>query len=117
MNQALMLSPEGLAWGEVPVPVISDPQEALVRPVAVTVCDIDLRMIAGEVPVLSQTPLGHEGVAEVIEAGAESGVQRGDLVSVSWFIACGRCDRCAEDLRTSCRNVPRGSMYGVPGQS
>lgn len=116
MNQALVLGPEGLSWAELPVPALSDPHEALVRPIAATVCDIDLRMLAGDVPVLSPTPLGHEGVAEVLEAGEESGVQRGDLVSVSWMIACGRCDRCAADLRAGCRTVPRGAMFGAPGQ-
>jgi len=116
MNQALVLSSEGLAWSEIPRPSIEDPHEALVRPIAVTVCDVDIRMLSGELPVLSPTVLGHEGVAEVLEAGAESGVARGDLVSVSWSIACGRCDRCAADLRTSCRAVPRGAMFGMPGQ-
>lgn len=116
MNQALVLTPEGLAWTETPLPVLTDPQQALVRPVAVTICDTDVRMLTGELPVGVPTPLGHEGVAEVLEGGPESGVSRGDLVAVSFSIACGRCDRCAADLRTSCRAVPRGAMFGMPGQ-
>ena len=116
MNQALVLGPEGLAWVELPEPVLTDAHEAIVRPIAATVCDIDLQMLAGEIPLLSPTPIGHEGVAEVMEAGEESGVRRGDLVSVSCMIACGRCDRCAADLRAGCRAVPRGAMFGAPGQ-
>ncbi len=116
MIQALVLSPEGLAWSEAPRPLLTDPHEALIRPVAVTICDVDVRMLSGELPVLVPTVLGHEAVAEVIEAGFESGVERGDLVAVSWAISCGRCDRCAADLRTGCRTVPRGAMFGMPGQ-
>lgn len=116
MNRSLHIRPEGIGWVEVPVPVLTDTHEAIVRPLAVTLCDIDLRLLAGEFPIQEPAPLGHEAVAEVLEAGEESGVQRGDIVSVSWMIACGRCDRCASELRTSCRAVPRGAMFGMPGQ-
>lgn len=116
MNQALIFGPRGLAWAEIPAPTLSDPQEALVRPIAVSVCDIDRRMLSGEVPVSTPIVLGHEAVAEVLEAGEESGVRRGDLVSVSWMIACGRCDRCEADLRAGCRVAPGGAVFGMPEQ-
>lgn len=116
MNRALHITPEGIGWAPVPTPTLTEPHEALVRPIAVTFCDLDLRILAGEVPVTAPAPLGLEGVAEVLEAGPESGVQPGDVVSVSYMIACGRCDRCAADLRASCRSVPRGAMFGMPGQ-
>lgn len=116
MNRSLHITPEGIGWADVPVPELREPHEAIVRPVAAALCDIDLRMLAGELPIKEPAPLGHEAVAEVVAAGEESGVQRGDVVSVSWMIACGRCDRCAADLRASCRTVPRGAMFGMPGQ-
>lgn len=46
MIQALVLSPEGLAWSEAPRPLLTDPHEALIRPVAVTICDVDVRMLS-----------------------------------------------------------------------
>lgn len=117
MNRALHITPEGVGWAPLPTPTLTDPHEAIVRPIAVTFCDFDLRLLSGDLRVSAPTPLGHEGVAEVVEAGVESGVSPGDIVSVSYMIACGRCDRCAADLRTSCRAVPRGAMFGAPGQS
>ena len=50
--------------------------------------------------------LGHEITGEVIEAGRDvEFVKVGDLVSVPFNIACGRCRNCKEGKTGICLNV------------
>jgi len=96
-----------LQWREEREPAIEDAADAIVRPLAVSTCDLDQAIIHSEEPVPgSEQPfaIGHEGVGEVIEIGpGVCGVKPGDLVAISYHISCGRCDRCAEELPLFCR--------------
>ena len=56
-----------LAWHEVPEPQRRREREAIVRPLAVAMCDLDQPMIFGETPFAMPVHLGHECVAEVVE--------------------------------------------------
>jgi glutathione-independent formaldehyde dehydrogenase len=60
--------------------------------------------------------LGHEITGEVIEAGPDvEFIKVGDLVSVPFNIACGRCRNCKEGKTGICLNVNPdrpGSAYG-----
>jgi alcohol dehydrogenase len=113
MQQLTRLEPGRLAWKEVPEPRLAGPREALVRPLAVTLCDIDRPLAAGRFPVPGEIGLGHEFVAEVLEAGEEvSGVRPGERVIVPFQISCGECDRCRAGLTAHCRGVPPRSQYG-----
>ncbi|MES2790550.1 MAG: alcohol dehydrogenase catalytic domain-containing protein [Planctomycetota bacterium] len=50
------------AWDDVPNPIAPLPTEAIIRMVAATICDTDLHILKGHVPVV--TPgcmLGHKG--------------------------------------------------------
>jgi alcohol dehydrogenase len=83
-------------WGEVPDPLVVDPQDAVVRVDAVTICGTDLHILKGDVPeVAAGRVLGHEAVGTVTAVG--SGVRTvavGDRVLVSCISACGRCAYC-----------------------
>ena len=59
-------------------PQLEGPREALVRPLAVAMCDLDAWLVRGAVPFPGPFALGHEFVAEVVQAGEESGVAAGD---------------------------------------
>jgi threonine dehydrogenase-like Zn-dependent dehydrogenase len=88
--------------------------QALVRPLAVAMCDLDGALLAGVLPVEEPFPLGHECVAEVIEIGdAVRGVAPGDVVVVPFQISCGQCAACEAGRTGNCENVPRGSAYGM----
>jgi threonine dehydrogenase-like Zn-dependent dehydrogenase len=109
------VGPGRFEWRERPAPTLQGRDDALVRPVAASVCDIDRPLISGSSPWEGPFAFGHEAVAEVLDVGA--GVQRcepGDLVAVTWHINCGACDRCHRGLTAHCRNVPHGAMYGIP---
>jgi alcohol dehydrogenase len=104
-----------LEWWEVDDPRIEDSRDALVRPLAVAACDMDFRMIRGETPLGGPIALGHEVVAEVVDAGDDSaagGVAPGDVVVVPFQISCGGCAQCVAGHSSMCESVPRRSMYG-----
>ncbi|TDT97358.1 alcohol dehydrogenase [Streptomyces sp. 846.5] len=91
-------------WGEVPDPVVQDPQDAIVRVDAVTICGTDLHILKGDVPEVTEgRVLGHEAVGTVSAVG--DGVRTvavGDRVLVSCISACGRCGYCRTGTYGQC---------------
>src|SRR5689334_12738120 len=95
MRSLRYIGPRRLEWHEVSTPILLGPGEAIVEPVAASVCDIDRPVIAGETPFPGPFAIGHEGVALVAEVGdAVTSVVPGQLVAVAWHIACGTCRQC-----------------------
>jgi threonine dehydrogenase-like Zn-dependent dehydrogenase len=104
-----------LEWREAPDAKLKGDKQAVVRPVALATCDIDVAFVQGLAPVAGPYPFGHECVAEVVDVGdSVDSVQPGDLVSVPFQISCGECDACREGRTGNCESVPRLSMYGLP---
>ncbi len=104
-----------LEWREAGEPRLEGDGEALVRPVAVATCDLDLLLVRGLAPTEEPFPFGHEGVAEVTEVGdGVESVAPGDLVSVPFQISCGECETCRRGHTGNCERVGRMSMYGLP---
>jgi threonine dehydrogenase-like Zn-dependent dehydrogenase len=116
MRQLTLLEPKKVEWQEVPEPVIDDGRQALVRPIAVALCDADQPAILGESPAAVPVALGHEFVADVAEVGEDvATVSVGDRVIVPFQISCGHCVRCAGGQTGDCTTVDRLSMYGFGG--
>jgi threonine dehydrogenase-like Zn-dependent dehydrogenase len=104
-----------LEWREADEPRLEGDGEALVRPVAVATCDLDLLLVRGLVPAEEPFPFGHECVAEVTEVGdGVKGFAPGDRVSVPFQISCGECDTCRRGHTGNCERVERMAMYGLP---
>jgi alcohol dehydrogenase len=109
-----------LEWREEPEPSIVAPTDAIVRPLAVSTCDLDQAIVHADQPVPgSEQPfgIGHEGVGEVIEVGpAVRGLCPGEVVAISYHHSCGACDRCLDDRPLFCRTTHDGAiaMYGMP---
>lgn len=102
-------------WRERAAPTLQGPGEALVRPVAASICDIDRPLIDGRSPWRGPFAFGHEAVAEVLEVGdGVTAVAPGSLVAVAWHISCGSCARCRRGLTAYCTSVPPGAMFGLP---
>ncbi|MFJ5925593.1 zinc-dependent alcohol dehydrogenase family protein [Kitasatospora sp. NPDC092948] len=91
-------------WGEVPDPAVRDPEDAIVRVDAVTICGTDLHILKGDVPEVAEgRVLGHEAVGTVVETGsAVRTVAVGDRVLVSCISACGRCGYCRRAMYSQC---------------
>jgi threonine dehydrogenase-like Zn-dependent dehydrogenase len=114
VRQLEITAPHTVEWREAPDPRLEGDGQALVKPLAVATCDLDGAFLTGAIPLPGAFPLGHECIAEVVEAGdAVSGVAPGDVVVVPFQISCGGCDPCRAGLTGNCTTVPRGSAYGM----
>jgi alcohol dehydrogenase len=91
-------------WGDVPDPQVQEPDDAVVRVDAVTICGTDLHILGGDVPeVESGRILGHEAVGTVLETGpGVRNIKLGDRVLVSCITSCGRCRFCREGRYGQC---------------
>ena len=92
------------------------PHGAIVRTVATNICGSDQHMVRGRTTAPANLVLGHEITGEVVEVGpGVEFVKVGDIVSVPFNIACGRCRNCKERKTGICLNVNPdrpGSAYG-----
>ena len=102
------------AWRDAPDPEITSPEQAVVRPLAVACCDLDVAVAEGRLPMPPGHAVGHEGVAEIVEVGdAVRGVKVGDRVIVPFQISCGTCAACLRGVTGSCASLPLMAMYGM----
>ena len=80
------------------------------------ICGSDQHMVRGRTTAPQNLVLGHEILGEVIEAGPDvEFIKVGDLCSVPFNIACGRCRNCKEGKTGVCLNVNParpGAAYG-----
>src|SRR5215217_7789201 len=92
------------------------PHAAILRVVSTNICGSDQHMVRGRTTAPQGQTLGHEITGEVIEIGNDvQFIKEGDLCSVPFNIACGRCRACNERKTGICFNVnPErpGSAYG-----
>lgn len=92
------------------------PHGAILRTVATNICGSDQHMVRGRTTAPAGLVLGHEITGEVVEVGPDvEFVKVGDIVSVPFNIACGRCRNCKEGKTGICLNVNPdrpGSAYG-----
>ena len=69
MRQLTMTEDRRVEWRETSDPLLREANEAMVRPLAVALCDLDHPIVSGQAPVPGPIALGHEFVAEIVEAG------------------------------------------------
>ncbi|HZC10538.1 MAG TPA: alcohol dehydrogenase catalytic domain-containing protein [Mycobacterium sp.] len=101
-------------WREVPEPEITAPGQALVRPLTVACCDLDVAVVHGRLPMPPGHAVGHEGLAEVVAVGGDvASVRVGDRVVVPFQISCGDCRECRRGVTGSCASLPLMAMYGM----
>ena len=88
----------------------------ILKVVSTNICGSDQHMVRGRTTAQPGLVLGHEITGEVIEAGRDvEFIKVGDLVSVPFNIACGRCRNCKEGRTGICLNVNPsrpGAAYG-----
>lgn len=88
----------------------------ILKVVTTNICGSDQHMVRGRTTAPEGLVLGHEITGEVIEVGRDvEFIKKGDLVSVPFNIACGRCRSCKELNTHICENVNPdrpGSAYG-----
>lgn len=88
----------------------------ILKVVATNICGSDQHMVRGRTTAPKGQTLGHEITGEIIEAGSDvQFLNVGDLVSVPFNIACGRCRMCKAGHTGVCLNVNParpGAAYG-----
>jgi glutathione-independent formaldehyde dehydrogenase len=88
----------------------------ILKIVSTNICGSDQHMVRGRTTAPEGLILGHEITGEVIEKGRDvEFIEEGDLCSVPFNIACGRCRMCKEQHTGVCLNVnPErpGGAYG-----
>ncbi|MFS8203125.1 formaldehyde dehydrogenase, glutathione-independent [Streptomyces sp. CWNU-52B] len=88
----------------------------ILKVLASNICGSDQHMVRGRTTAPEGLVLGHEITGEVVERGPDvEFVEVGDIVSVPFNIACGRCRNCKERKTGICLNVNParpGAAYG-----
>jgi glutathione-independent formaldehyde dehydrogenase len=88
----------------------------ILRNVSTNICGSDQHMVRGRTTAPVGQTLGHEITGEVIEKGSDvQFLEVGDICTVPFNIACGRCRNCREGATGVCLNVNpgrAGSAYG-----
>src|SRR3954452_9057979 len=92
------------------------PHGVILRVVTTNICGSDQHMVRGRTTAPAGLILGHEITGEIIEKGRDvETLEVGDLVSVPFNIACGRCRNCKEGRTGICLRVNParpGAAYG-----
>jgi glutathione-independent formaldehyde dehydrogenase len=95
---------------------VEAPHAVILRIVSTNVCPADQYMVRGRTTAPVGQTLGHEITGEVVEKGNDvQFINEGDICSVPFNIACGRCRNCNEGKTGVCLNVNparAGSAYG-----
>ncbi len=114
MRQLWFTAKQKLEWKDVPEPVIDGPGQALVRPIAIARCDLDIPILLGATLIRPPFPIGHELTAR-IEAVSDdvSTLAVGQNVVVNFQIACGTCPACMAHHSPACQSVPFATNYGL----
>src|SRR3954449_1198520 len=82
------------------------PHGVILKIVTTNICGSDQHMVRGRTTAPPGLILGHEITGEVIETGpGVEFIKVGDLCSVPFNIACGRCTMCKEGHTGVCLNV------------
>jgi glutathione-independent formaldehyde dehydrogenase len=88
----------------------------ILKVVTTNICGSDQHMVRGRTTAPHNLVLGHEILGEVVEAGPDvEFIKKGDICSVPFNIACGRCRMCKEGKTGICLNVNParpGAAYG-----
>lgn len=114
MRQLTFVRPGRVEWREAPDARITSPVEAVVRPLVLGRCDLDVGFLAGKAPMTPGSPIGHEMIGEVVEVGdAVHRIRPKQLVIVPSQISCGTCRNCRRGFTGRCLSVPFGAGYGM----
>lgn len=117
MQQLTLVKRGTLEWRETESPRITGPGQALVRPLAVARCDLDIPIALGQSLFRPPFAIGHEFVGEI--AGLSDDLQTsfspGQKVAVAFQVACGACAECGRGHSNSCASISGFHDYGMGG--
>ncbi|NDY91831.1 formaldehyde dehydrogenase, glutathione-independent [Ideonella livida] len=88
----------------------------ILKVLTTNICGSDQHMVRGRTTAPTGLVLGHEITGEVLEAGRDvETLRKGDIVSVPFNVACGRCRTCKEQHTGVCLSVNPSRAGGAYG--
>ncbi|WP_439273480.1 formaldehyde dehydrogenase, glutathione-independent [Pseudochrobactrum sp. HB0163] len=103
-------------------PVFADPSgrkiehAVILRVITTNICGSDQHMVRGRTTAEPGLVLGHEITGEVVEKGSDvEMLEVGDIVSVPFNVACGRCRTCRAQDTGVCLTVNPARAGGAYG--
>ncbi|MBP6562165.1 MAG: formaldehyde dehydrogenase, glutathione-independent [Neisseriaceae bacterium] len=107
---------------DIPYPKLVDPRGhiaehgVILKVISTNICGSDQHMVRGRTTAKKGLVLGHEITGEIIEKGRDvQHMNVGDLVSVPFNVACGRCRCCKEQDTGVCLTVNPARAGGAYG--
>jgi glutathione-independent formaldehyde dehydrogenase len=92
------------------------PHGVILKILTTNICGSDQHMVRGRTTAPRGLILGHEITGEILEKGSDvEFLEKGDIVTVPFNIACGRCRNCREGKTGICLTVNParpGAAYG-----
>lgn len=114
MRQLTFVRPGHVEWREAADARVQTGLDAVVRPLVLGRCDLDVGFVRGIAPMRSGEPIGHEMIGEVVDVGdLVRSVRPGQRVIVPSQISCGTCRNCRRGFTGRCQSVPFGAGYGM----
>jgi threonine dehydrogenase-like Zn-dependent dehydrogenase len=114
MRQLTFVRQGLVEWRDVADATIQTGLDALVRPLVLGRCDLDVGFVRGVAPMREGEPIGHEVIGEVVDVGdLVRSVTPGQHVIVPSQISCGTCRNCRRGFTGRCQSVPFGAGYGM----
>jgi threonine dehydrogenase-like Zn-dependent dehydrogenase len=103
-NGAHLMGGKHVTFGDHPKPLVTHPNDAIIKIELCSISGGDLNMYSGLVPTADDgVILGREAVGSVSETGADvKNFRRGDRVVVSPNLACGECHYCKRKQFSEC---------------
>ncbi len=121
-NRGLVyVAPHKVEVRSIPFPTLSLGKRScnhgvILKVLSTNICGSDQHMVRGRTTAPEGLVLGHEITGEIVECGGDvEFLSIGDIVSVPFNIACGRCRSCKEGNTGVCLNVNParpGAAYG-----
>jgi glutathione-independent formaldehyde dehydrogenase len=113
------LGPNKVEVQNIPDPRLANPKGkkiehgVIIEVVATNICGSDQHMVRGRTTAPKGLVLGHEITGKIIEKGSDvEFLAIGDLVTVPFNVACGRCRMCRESETGVCLNVNQDGRVG-----
>ena len=114
MRQLTFVQPGQVEWREAVDARVDGSLDAMVRPLVLGRCDLDVGFLRGAAPLAAGAPIGHEMIGVIMEVG--DSVRRmtpSQVVIVPSQISCGSCRNCRRGFTGRCQSVPLGAGYGM----
>ena len=114
MRQLTFVRLGHVEWRDVADARVLTGLDAVVRPLVLGRCDLDVGFVRGLAPMRESEPIGHEMIGEVVDVGdLVRSVTPGQRVMVPSQISCGTCRNCTRGFTGRCQSVPFGAGFGM----